>query len=278
MLLSLKNGAHKQRCSNHNYSSNRAIRNMPSKNLISIITVVKNGKNFIERSILSVINQDYQNIEYIIIDGGSIDGTVEVIKKYDRKISYWISETDKGIYDAMNKGINASNGDWILFLGCDDYLIDDRSINKLAAHISDDLQMIFGGVICSNGYHFKSVLNAKTLIVNTVHHQGCIYNSALFKNFSYDIDTMVYGDYELNLIVFLRKYKFHCVNEIISFFELGGASSSNEKSILEEVNYVRGKHLNSIANTLFSQIYNILVYILPFKQMIRRIRGKYLRV
>ena len=87
--------------------------------MISIITVVRNGASTIEQAILSVVNQNYTNYEYIIIDGVSNDGTLDVIKKYSEKVRY-ISEPDKGIYDALNKGINAATGDIVGFLHSDD--------------------------------------------------------------------------------------------------------------------------------------------------------------
>src|SRR5688572_4810851 len=90
--------------------------------LLSIITVVYNGEQLLEKTILSILNQTYTNIEYLIIDGRSKDRTVDIIKKYENKISYWVSEPDKGIYDAMNKGMNAAKGDYIWFINAGDVI------------------------------------------------------------------------------------------------------------------------------------------------------------
>ena len=98
---------------------------MSNNYMVSIITVVYNGEDFLEASIQSVINQTYENIEYIIIDGGSTDNTTKLIKRYKDKVDYWVSEKDSGVYDAMNKGIDASNGDFLFFLGADDLLADN---------------------------------------------------------------------------------------------------------------------------------------------------------
>lgn len=98
--------------------------------LVSIITVVFNGAKYIEQTINSVINQSYKNIEYIIIDGASTDGTIDIIKQYENKISYWKSEKDKGIYFAMNKGISLANGELIGILNADDFYLPD-TIKKI---------------------------------------------------------------------------------------------------------------------------------------------------
>ena len=101
------------------------------KPLITIITITYNAADTIENTIKSVIEQTYSNIEYIIIDGGSKDGTVEIIKKYSKKISYWISEPDKGIYNAMNKGINHAHGAWINFMNAGDTFFDKNTIDNI---------------------------------------------------------------------------------------------------------------------------------------------------
>ncbi len=104
--------------------------NLQNNPLVTIVTVSYNVVSTIERTILSVVNQTYSNIEYIIIDGGSTDGTVDIIKKYMDKIAYWVSEPDKGIYDAMNKGILMAKGQWINFMNSGDYLYSNDVISQ----------------------------------------------------------------------------------------------------------------------------------------------------
>ena len=124
--------------------------------LISIVTVSYNAVLTIEQTILSVINQTYPNVEYIIIDGGSTDGTVDIIKKYANKIAYWVSEPDKGIYDAMNKGGLKATGDFIQFLNAGDWFENEHVIEKIFKDWYKRVDVIYGDMIIrrSDGVYY----------------------------------------------------------------------------------------------------------------------------
>lgn len=111
--------------------------------IISVVTVSYNTVATIEQTILSVINQTYPNIEYIIIDGGSTDGTIEIIKKYENRIHFWISEPDNGIYDAMNKGIDKATGQWINFMNAGDCFHDNYNPQIQISAESETKRSIF---------------------------------------------------------------------------------------------------------------------------------------
>lgn len=118
---------------------------------ITVVTVCYNAVDTIENTILSVLNQTYDNIEYIIIDGSSTDGTVDIIKKYADKIAYWVSEPDNGIYDAMNKGIDIATGDYINFMNAGDGFYDNEALSNLMPFIKNNVSVIFGKSIKTNG-------------------------------------------------------------------------------------------------------------------------------
>src|SRR6266581_7368792 len=110
--------------------------------LITIITVVYNGAECLRQTIESVIRQQYDDLEYIIIDGGSTDSTLDVIKSYENAVDYWVSEPDNGIYDAMNKGIACSSGRYLLFLNAGDMLV--ANLSELASLFTQDCVMVYG--------------------------------------------------------------------------------------------------------------------------------------
>lgn len=114
---------------------------------ISIITVTYNASTTLEATMLSVFNQTYSCVEYIIIDGGSTDDTINIIGKYANKLSYWVSEPDKGIYDAMNKALKIATGDFLIFMGADDLFYTNDVIQNVVSQISNRDAVYYGSVL-----------------------------------------------------------------------------------------------------------------------------------
>lgn len=117
---------------------------------ISIITAVYNGEIYLRENIESVVNQSYPHVEYLIIDGGSKDNTLEIIKGYKNQIDYWLSEPDQGIYDAFNKAVNKAKGEWLCFIGADDFLWSNEVLNNIVPHLNEaklnDIRYVYGQI------------------------------------------------------------------------------------------------------------------------------------
>lgn len=218
---------------------------------VSIITVTFNAEKTLDRAIESVLGQDVALFDYYIIDGGSSDGTVDIIKKYEDNLAGWLSEKDSGIYDAMNKGITYSRGKWIYFLGADDVLAEGI-IAKVLPYLTDDLSILYGNVQFDNGYLMKSSFSKRILLQNTIHHQSAFYRRSNFLHFKYDTRLKAISDYELNLKIYLEKKKGTYLPMIIAFCDTGGVSAELDTS-LKETNQIRGKYIyNDICNKFLS--------------------------
>jgi glycosyltransferase involved in cell wall biosynthesis len=195
--------------------------------MVSIITVVKNGSNTIERTILSVINQNFSDYEYIIIDGVSTDGTLGIIEKYSDKICTILSEPDKGIYDAMNKGIALSKGEWIYFLGCDDILYDNSTLTKVFSAQLNDVDVIYGNVeFLHSGEIYDGEYNYDKLCLRSPCHQAVFYKKALFEKYGYfDTCYLTASDYVLHVKTFCAGVNWKYFDQIIAVYNEKGASA-----------------------------------------------------
>lgn len=229
----------------------------PDLPLISIITVVLNSATHLEYAIRSVIEQDYNNIEYIIIDGGSKDGTLDIINKYENQIDYWLSEPDLGIYDAMNKGIERAHGAWLYFLGADDVLYAPNIIVQFARCFASDVSVVFGDICYPDGRKVRSSLGPRTLLHNTMHHQGAFYNSRLFDDWRYDNRLKIVADYELNLLIYLRREKHVRYDETVAKCDDRGVSQTLLDTMQAETDSVRGRHVAPLLNRVLRLIFSI---------------------
>lgn len=234
---------------------------LPGKPLITVLTVVFNAEKHLEDSIKSVINQTYDNVEYIIIDGGSTDGTLNLLKKYDCQIDYWVSENDKGIYDAINKGILSARGDYIYVLGGDDALNDNTVLSKVALDITTtQSDALFYSITTE-----RRVMSPKGfphfLLKNTIPHQGAFISMTVHSKLIYNLKYKVLADYDLLFQLLQLNYKLHFSEFVVAKYSVDGVSG-------------RGKLLNYLEeHTIRSNYTNIFISsILFFYSMARWLR------
>ncbi|HEY5587665.1 MAG TPA: glycosyltransferase family 2 protein [Candidatus Paceibacterota bacterium] len=200
---------------------------------LSIITICLNEKNKIEKTINSVVSQSFNDFEYIIIDGGSSDGTVEVISKFISKLSYFCSEKDNGIYSAMNKGIEHTHGEYLLFLNGGDYLNGNNVLQKIFQNMPNE-DIIFGDLIFKESSSEESLKSFKDVKINKrylynfyIPHSASLIKRDLFLKYGlYNSHYKIAGDYEFFLRV-INKYKaiIRYIPVAISVFDTTGISS-----------------------------------------------------
>ncbi|MDM7273531.1 glycosyltransferase family 2 protein [Sulfurihydrogenibium azorense] len=217
------------------------ITNLP---LITVILATFNAEEHLEKALQSVINQIYPNIEYIIIDGGSTDGTIDIIKKYEDFIDYWVSEKDEGIYDAMNKGIICSLGDYLYFLGSDDEVILETVFSSIFIEEIDNIKnskLIYGNAIFRDSAEiYDGKFLSYKLRFKNLCHQATFYKSELFRTYGlYNTKYKIWADYERN-IRFWKVSNPKYLNKAIAVYRRSGVSSSVEidKDFLSDYEYI----------------------------------------
>jgi glycosyltransferase involved in cell wall biosynthesis len=207
---------------------------------ITVITVVRNGEKTLEQTILSVINQTYKNIEYVIIDGSSTDGTINIIKKYEKHLVYWVSEPDKGIYDAMNKGIDKATGDFLFFLNSGDLFFESNTLSKISPKMNNCNIVYYGDVYMLDIRKlYWGKFSRIKLAIRNICHQSIFYPQTIYSNYYYDTQYEVFADYHYNISIY-SKIKFVYLDETIAFYDMSGISSiqQQDQKFTKDVNYL----------------------------------------
>lgn len=198
---------------------------------ISVVTVCYNAVNDIEKTMLSVVNQTYNNIEYIVIDGVSSDGTIDIIKKYSNKIASFISEPDKGIYDAMNKGIKMATGDYVNFMNAGDVFYDNKVIERIIPLFDVSKSVEFGDIsIFKESQMYISKANIDNLYKGKkfsmgFNHQASFVKTEVAKMYLFDLKYKYAADYNMMTLLYKNGHEFHYLNTPIAQYDLTGASS-----------------------------------------------------
>jgi glycosyltransferase involved in cell wall biosynthesis len=199
-----------------------------SRPLISIITAVFNGAATLEQTIRSVAGQNFKNFEYIVVDGGSTDGTINLLNKYADNIDYWVSEPDKGIYDALNKGIDLARGDWLYFIGADDRLADDSVLQRFFLRPADS-ELMYGNVYWGEGGDaVAGEFFEEKFYFQNICQQAIFYNKKLFKRIGkFDLRYRLVADWVFNMKAFgLKTTKPIFIDTVIAVFSLDGMSTN----------------------------------------------------
>jgi glycosyltransferase involved in cell wall biosynthesis len=245
--------------------------------LVTVITVVFNAVDSIEQTINGVLGQTYENIEYIVIDGKSNDGTLEIIKKYSDKITRWISEEDKGVYDAMNKGVAMATGEWINFMNAGDVFCDKNTVESLFEGISEDTDLVYGNAIeklvSGGAKNLEAGENLENLWKGALFgHESLFVKSNIIKNNLFNLKYKVAADYDFIMKCFYKGYKFEKVGVDVLLFSLPGfsrehwvvASLENWK-IARKYEKQKKVSMYYLSNFLFGLIVRAIKYLLPEK-------------
>jgi hypothetical protein len=215
--------------------------------LISIIIVTYNAAYYLQNAIDSVVNQTYKNIELIIIDGKSTDGTIDIIKRNEKNITFWLSENDNGIYDAMNKAIKYCKGDFYLFLGADDILYS--TLHKVVPSINNLNCLYYGNVYFEKDKTiYDGSFDAKKIVIKNICHQAILYPKTVFEKYSYHLKYKIRADHYLNLQCFADKnITFKYIPITIAQFSAGGTSSlaTDHEFNKDRLPFIK-KHFNPI--------------------------------
>lgn len=211
---------------------------------ISIITINYNNKFGLQNTIKSVINQTFNHLEYIVIDGGSDDGSIDIVKNYDSKITYWISEKDRGIYDAMNKGIKVATGEYLLFLNSGDILSNNSVVSEFAA-LNTKESIVYGNQYLEGHFlkKYPKVLTLAFFLNDTLPHQSTFIKKTAFQIVGlYSNKHEIANDYLFFLeAIFKYNLSYRYCDITISNFDMTGLSNQKVEDVLKEFKLIQNE-------------------------------------
>lgn len=216
--------------------------------ILSIITVNLNNRDGLRKTIDSVVSQSFTDYEWIIIDGGSTDGSRELIEQYQDRLAYWCSEPDKGIYNAMNKGIDHAKGEWLQFLNSGDWLYDSSTLERVFEK-ETDADVLYGDavIIFKDNYqiqtHFPDHLALSYIIGHPIRHQASFYKHFLFETYRYDESYKIISDAISHFDFMIQGKLFKHLKQFIVYFDGEGLSSKKGTCCLDDYDTMITEHI-----------------------------------
>ena len=230
---------------------------------ITVVTVCYNAKDAIKKTIESVIEQDYKNLEYIIIDGASTDGTQEIIEEYRKRFPIiLVSEPDKGIYDAMNKGTQLASGDWLNFMNAGDTFYRQDSILQATKFLSAEDDIIYGDteIIYHDFKTIKKEPKPNKLWMGRIPHQSAFIKSSTMKKYGYNENNKIVADLEFFMNVYFNDGKIKKINQIVASFAKDGITEKLDEQVIIDAQ----KTVKKFKKNLSVDFYYFILKIKPF--------------
>lgn len=234
---------------------------MARKPLISIIVAVLNGEKTIERFLKSYAQQTFENTELIIVHGRSNDGTASLLNRHPGTIHHLIDINTNGIYPALNVGVAKATGEWLYFIGCDDFFFDSEALEKVAKQLdADAYDYIAGSVRYLNSGRFFYPRPATEWLFHSLHHQGTFYHCRIFDKFTYNESLSMASDYELTLRIYLDPaFRLRIVNTMVAYFDETGSSGKNRALAWVECEIIRKRVYGVILGSALNLVVKLLL-------------------
>lgn len=235
---------------------------------LSIVTVVKNGAPHLEETILNVLeHQSRRALDYLIIDGGSSDGSVEIARRYADRLYHFVSEPDQGIYHAMNKGWAAARADsLILFLGAGDRLVSLP--DDLGPFCRDQYDLVYGDVLMGEHRIFKGGDGWRLRLYNTLHHQALLVPKGIHPDPPFDTGLSIYADFDFNQRLFKRGARFHYCPQLLAYARPGWVS--DRQDCAESLRVIRRNF--GFFWVLLARLGRLALRLIPFLNRLRPFR------
>lgn len=223
---------------------------------VTVITVAFNCAETLEETIRSVVNQTYDNVEYIIIDGASRDGSIDIIRRYENSVDYWVSEPDGGIYDAMNKGVKRAKGEWAIFMNSGDRFFSETTLADLINQITGCPDVAYGDVqVLRNGRPAQVIPSKRVSVpLRTMPacHQSMMIRTELLRRYPYDTGISIAADFDNLCRIVINGGVTQQIPLVISQVSAGGVSDSSRDEVYKQYQLISGRAFGeSAASSLF---------------------------
>lgn len=248
---------------------------------ITVATVCRNTANTIEETLQNILSQNYENLEFIVIDGASTDDTLKILEKYKKHFTKFVSEPDKGTYDAMNKAISMATGEWIIFMNAQDRFVSPDSLRTIAQYLTNKHDVVYGGYYFEHVFgvtEYRPPISLEQLWKGmNICHQAVFTRLSFLKEYPYNLDYRIVADYDAILHqYYVQNARFLAAEIPVSILRGGGISDKKRIQSIQQQILVAEKYDHSISHkiwrrfNLLNRMFRVFIRDLVPKSLVKR--------